>query len=73
MQKRAIKTKHKILNTATEEFSQNGLHGTRVDVIAEKAHVGKWVKSFTAKTQSSQRNLYFFSSATSTSLQLFFS
>ena len=41
MQQRAIKTRQKILNTATEEFSRHGLHGTRVDVIADKANINK--------------------------------
>jgi AcrR family transcriptional regulator len=41
MQARAIKTKQAILTAAREEFSDKGLAGTRVDVIAEKAGVNK--------------------------------
>ncbi len=41
MQKRAQKTKSKILQAAQKEFSDKGFHGARVDTIAEKAGVNK--------------------------------
>lgn len=41
MQKRALETRNKILLVATQEFSLKGLHGSRVDEIAEKAGVNK--------------------------------
>lgn len=41
MQKRALETKKKILETSQAEFSLKGFHGARMDVIAEKAGVNK--------------------------------
>jgi len=41
MQKRAIKTRDKILQTALHLFAQYGFNGTTVDLIAGKAGVNK--------------------------------
>ncbi|MCJ8329004.1 MAG: TetR/AcrR family transcriptional regulator [Lentisphaeria bacterium] len=41
MQKRALETKAAILKHAVDEFSEKGLHGGRVDAIAERAGVNK--------------------------------
>jgi AcrR family transcriptional regulator len=41
MQKRARKTRDKILKTAQKLYSTHGFHGTSVDLIAEKAGVNK--------------------------------
>jgi TetR/AcrR family transcriptional regulator len=41
MQKRAQKTRAKILKTAGKLYSLHGFHGTSVDLIAEKAGVNK--------------------------------
>jgi len=41
MQKRAEKTKSKILRAARKEFSEKGFHGARVNTIAGKAGVNK--------------------------------
>ena len=41
MQARAKRTRQHILTAAAVEFSQKGLHGARVDVIAKRARVNK--------------------------------
>lgn len=41
MQKRAQKTREKILKTARKLYSMHGFHGASVDLIAEKAGVNK--------------------------------
>ena len=41
MQKRAIETRSKILQSATKLFAQFGMHGTTVDKIAEDAQINK--------------------------------
>ena len=41
MQERAKRTRQQILTAASEEFSQKGLHGARVDEIAKRAQVNK--------------------------------
>ncbi len=37
----AEKTKQRILDVATQEFARHGIHGSRVDTVAEKADVNK--------------------------------
>ncbi len=41
MQKRAIITREKILESALEQFAKSGFHGARIDVIADEAGVNK--------------------------------
>lgn len=41
MQRRAIKTKESILQTAIKLFSENGFHGTRIDEIAAASNANK--------------------------------